>query len=175
MTEFRFERKKENVEDYLKVSLFRDNFAHKLLIAVLGICLLAIAVSGIVMFINFDSVSMLIITIVAVVLAVAYPVFLKLFIVNITKKLTKPNPEEEGVTIAVSENDILLIKNNLPCGMIEWKDITEITEGRTGFFLTEKNGALIILGKGSVSSGTYDEAVQVLSQKRTELTKDSKK
>ena len=59
--------------------------------------------------------------------------------------------------------------------MIEWKDITEITEGKTGFFLTEKNGALIILGKGSVSSGTYDEAVQVLSQKRTELTKDSKK
>lgn len=172
MTEFKFERKKENVEDYLNTSLFRDNFAHKLLIAVLGICLLVIAVSGIVMYINYKTASMLIITIVAVVLAVAYPIFLKLFIKNITKKLTKPNPEEEGVTIGVSENDILLIKNNLPCGVIEWSDITEISEGKTGFFLTEKNGALIILGRSSVSSGTFDEASQVINAKKASLSKE---
>lgn len=172
MTEFKFERKKENVEDYLKTSLFKDNFAHKLLMIVLGICLLVIAVSGIIMYINFKASAMLIISVVAVVLAVAYPIFLKFFIKSVTKKLTKTNPEEEGITIGVSENDILLIKNNVPCGVIEWTDITEISEGKTGFFLTEKNGALIILGQGSVVSGTFEEASQVINAKKTGLSKE---
>lgn len=171
MTEFKFERKEENVSDYIKTTMFTENPAHKLLIIVLGVCLLAVAIGGVVMFINLKTPSMLIITAVAVILAVAYPLFLHFFIKSITKKLTKPNPDENGITIGISEKDILLIKNNMSCGVIEWSDITEISEGKTGYFVTEKNGALIILGKGSVSSGTFEEAAQILNAKKADLAK----
>jgi len=169
MTEFRFERKKEVVDDYIKSSLFTNNLPHKILIIALGICLLAVAVMGIVLYIVTGIFTALIMTIVAVILAVAYPLFLFFFIKNLAKKLSTENPDEKDVTIGVSENDILLIRNNVPCGVIEWSDITEIFEGKTGFFLTEKGGALIMLGKSSLHSGSYDEAKEILDKKKAAL------
>ncbi len=169
MTEFRFERRKENVTDYIKTTMFGSNFAHKFLIAALLTCLLAVAAAGIVMCITMNRPEMLFLTGAAIILTVAYPLFLHFLIKNLTKKLTTENPDEKGVTIAVSETEILLIRNNQPCGRISWEDITDITEGKTGFFLTEKEGAAIILGKDSVCSGTYDEAVQILRMKKAAL------
>jgi len=169
MTEFKFERKKENIDDYIKASLFTNNLAHKILIAALALCLLTVAVFGVVLFVMTDNFTMLIMTAAALILGAAYPIFLSLFIKSITKKLTKENPDENGVTIGVSENDILLIRNNVPCGVIEWSDITDIMEGKTGFFLTEKEGALIILGKNSLHSGSFEETREILTKKKAAL------
>ena len=52
MTEFKFERKKENIDDYIKTSLFTNNLAHKILIAALALCLLTVAVFGVVLFVS---------------------------------------------------------------------------------------------------------------------------
>lgn len=172
MTEFRFERNKENVTDYLRTTMFGKNWAHKFLIVALLVCLLAVAVSGVVMFIALDRPEMLILTGTAVILGIIYPLFLHFFLKSLTKKLTQENPEEKGVTIGISERDILLIRNNTPCGKIEWSDITEIFEGKTGFFLIEKEGSVIILGKNSIHSGTYDEAEQILNAKAMQINKD---
>lgn len=169
MTEFRFERNKENIDDYIKTTLFTNNIPHKILIIALTLCLLAVAVFGVVLYVMTNNITMLIITAAAVILGAAYPIFLSLFIKNITKKLTKENPDENGVTIGVSENDILLIRNNVPCGVIEWKDITDIVEGKTGFFVTEKEGALIVLGKNSLHSGSFEEASEILIKKKAAL------
>lgn len=169
MTEFRFERKKENVEDYIKTTMFGKTPAYKILIAALYIGLIAAAVSGLIMCFAMNRPEMITITIFAVIIGVAYPLFLHFFIKYLTKKLTAENPDEKDVTVAVSENEILLLRNGRICGRIEWTDITEITEGKTGWFLTEKQGAAIILGEGSVSSGTYDEAVQILNIKKAAL------
>lgn len=169
MTEFRFERTKENVSDYLKTTMFGRNWTHKLLIIALVVCLVAVAVSGVVMFIIMDRPELLTLTGTAVVLGIAYPLFLHFFLKSLTKKLTKEDPDEKGVTIGVSEQNILLIRNNTPCGKIEWTDITEIYQGKTGFFLIEKEGSVIILGKNSIHSGSYDEAVQILNAKAAGL------
>lgn len=169
MTEFKFERRKENVSDYIKTTMFGNNWAHKLLIAALLTCLLAVAVSGVVMFVTMNRPAMLILTGVAIVLGVAYPLFLHFFIKSLTAKLTKENPDEEGVTVGVSESEILLIRNSSCIGKLEWADITDITEGKTGFFLTEKEGSLLILGKDSVHSGTFDEAAQIINAKKAAL------
>lgn len=169
MTEFRFERTKEAVADYIKIAMFGKSFAHKFLIAALITCLAAVGISGIVMFIVMDRPETLIITAAAAVLAAAYPLFLHFFMKSLVKKMTKENPEEKGVTVAVSEREILLIRDNRPCGKLEWADITDITEGKEGFFLTEKQGSLLILGKSSVHSGSYEEAVQILNMKKAAL------
>ncbi len=171
MTEFRFEKNKENVSDYLKTTMFGKNPAYKFLLIALIVCLIAVAVSGIIMFAALNRPEALFLTGAALILGVIYPLFLLFFLKSLTKKLTKEEPEEKGVTIAVSERDILLIKNNTPCGKLEWNDITEIYEGKTGFFLVEKEGSVLILGKNSIHSGTYEEAEQILNAKIAQLNK----
>jgi len=173
MTEFRFEKKKENINDYLKTVIFRNNTANKALIIALAVCLLAIAIAGVVYCVMTGSMGMLAITITAVFLAAVYPVILTIVINHLTNKLAQSAEEDKGVTIGVCESFILLIRNNNPCGKIEWTDITEIHEGKTGFFLIEKEGSLIILGKDLVSSGTYDEAAQVIRMKKAAMPKEA--
>ncbi len=169
MTEFKFERKKDTVEDYIKASMFGQNPTYKILLAVLFLGLLFAVAAGIVMFITLDKPESLIITATAIVLMIAYPLFLHFFIKSLTKKLTAESPEEKGVTIGVSEKEILLLRDNRICGKLEWSDITEIIKGKIGFYLTEKEGSAILLGKESVSSGSYEEAVQILTVKKAAM------
>lgn len=172
MTEFRYEKKKENINDYLKTVMFRNNTANKALIISLAVCLFVVALAGIMYCVVTKSLGMIAITITAVVLALVYPIILTVVINRLTTKLSSGGDETKGVTIGVSESYILLIRNNNPCGKIEWSDITEIHEGKTGFFLVEKEGSLIILGKNSVESGTYEEAEQVIRTKKAAMPKE---
>ncbi len=173
MTEFRYEKKKENISDYLKTVMFRNNIINKTLIIALMACLLVVAVAGIAYCLATGSLGMIAITITAVVLAAVYPIILIVVINRLTAKLSKGSDENNDVTIGVSESFILLIRNNNPCGKIEWSDITEIHEGKTGFYLIEKEGSLIILGRNSVASGTYDEAAQVIRIKKAAMPKEA--
>lgn len=173
MTEFRYEKKKENISDYLKTVMFRNNVMNKTLIIALMVCLLIVAAAGIMYCVVTESLGMIAITITAVVLAAVYPIILAVVINRLTAKLSKSSDEEKGITIGVSESFILLIRNNTPCGKIEWSEITEIHEGKTGFYLVEKEGSLIILGMNSVASGTYDEAAQVIRSKKAAMTKEA--
>lgn len=173
MTEFRYEKKKENISDYLKTVMFRNNIVNKTLIIALMACLLVVAVAGIVYCVATGSLGMIAITITAVVLAAVYPIILTVVINRLTAKLSKGGDEDKGITIGVSESFILLIRNNNPCGKIEWSDITEIHEGKTGFYLVEKEGSLLILGRNSVASGTYDEAAQVIRIKKAAMPKEA--
>lgn len=175
MTEFRYEKKKENVRDYLKSVMFRENVSNKALIIALAVCLVVVAAAGIVYCVMTGSLGMLAITAAAVLLAAVYPVILIVVINRLTVKLSQSGSDDDkNVTIGVSESFILLIRNNNPCGKIEWNEITEIYEGKNGFYLVEKEGSLIMLGKDSVASGTYDEAAQVIRAKKAELPKEEK-
>lgn len=169
MTEFKFERREENVKDYIKTALVSGNIFSKILLAALAVCLLAVAVSGVIAAVYMSRPSMLIITACAVTIGAFYPVFTSLFIKSTTKKLTSESDETNGITIGVCEENILIIKNGKAAGKMEWSDVTEIIEGKTGFFVIEKEGSLLILGKNSVSSGTYDEAGHILRAKKEAL------
>lgn len=174
MTEFRYERNKETIKDYLKTVMFRDNSANKILIISLAVCLLVVAAAGIVYSVMTGSMGMIAITVAAVILGAVYPLIFVIVINRLTVKLSQGGSEnEKDVTIAVSESMILLLRNNNPCGKIEWSEITEIHEGKEGLYLTEKEGSLIILGKNSVASGTYDEAAQVIRIKKAAMPKEA--
>ena len=174
MTEFRYERNKENIKDYLKTVMFRDNTANKVLLIALAACLIVVAAAGIVYSVITGSMGMIAITVAAVILAAVYPLIFVIVINRLTVKLSQGSEADaKGVTIGVSDSMILLIRNNNPCGKIEWNEITEIHEGKTGFFLTEKEGSLIILGKDSVVSGTYDEVAHVIRIKKAVITTEN--
>ncbi len=174
MTEFRYEKKKENIKDYLKTAMFRDNPSNKALVIALAVCLIIVAAAGVVYCVMTGSLGMLAITAAAVLLAAVYPIILVIVINRLTVKLSQSgNEDEKNVTIGVSESFILIIRNNNPCGKIEWSEITEIHEGKSGFYLIEKEGSLLMLGKDSVTSGTYDEAAQVIRARKEALPKET--
>lgn len=174
MTEFRYEKDKAAIKDYLRTVVFKSSTANKALIIALAVCLLVVAIAGIVYCVITGSLGMIAITITAVILAAVYPVILSFTINHVAEKLSKSSSEDEkGVTIALSESFILLIKNNNPCGKIEWSDITEIHEGKAGFFLTIKEDEVLILAENAVTSGTYDEAAQVIRMKKAAMTKEA--
>lgn len=174
MTEFRYERNKETIKDYLKTVMFRDNTANKVLLIALAVCLIVVAAAGVVYSVITGSMGMIAITVTAVVLAAVYPVIFMVVINRLTVKLSQGGAaDEKGITIGVSESNILLLRNNSPCGKIEWSEITGIHEGKSGLYLIEKEGSLIILGKDSVASGTYDEAAQVIRIKKAALPKEA--
>lgn len=175
MTEFRYEKNKAAIKDYLKTVTFKGNTANKVLIIALAICLLVVAAAGIVYCVMTGSIGMIAITVAAIVIAAVYPIVLTVTINHVAEKLSKSSSEDEkDITIAVSENNILLLKKGNPCGKIEWSEITGIHEGKAGFYLTIKEEEVLILSESSVTSGTYDEAAQVIRIKKAIMPKEEK-
>lgn len=170
MTEFKLDKQRECIDEYIKISIFGQGKTHKIMIITLSACLFALAVFGVIAYVITNEWIMLLITALAVIMAVVYPIVTRAILKSIAKKADEA-PETTEIIAAVSENDILFIKNGIPIGGIDWGKIKEITEGKTGFFLITEDGSLLILAKSSVVSGTYDEAVQVLCMKAGELKK----
>jgi len=175
MTEFRYEKNKDAIKDYLRTVTFKGSTANKVLIIALAVCLLVVAVAGIVYCVITGSIGMIAITVAAVIIAAVYPVVLTVTINHVADKISKSsNEDEKDVTIAVSESNILLLKNGNPCGKIEWSEISDIHEGKKGLYLTVKEEEVLILSEASVTSGTYDEAAQVIRIKKAIMPKEEK-
>ncbi len=175
MTEFRYEKDKAAIKDYLRTVTFKGNAANKVLIIALAVCLLVVAIAGIVYCVITGSIGMIAITVAAIVIAAVYPTILTLTINHVAEKLSKSSSEEEkDITIGVAESFILLLKKGNPCGKIEWSEISDIHEGKKGFYLTIKEEEVLILAENAVTSGTYDEAAQVIRIKKAIMPKEEK-
>lgn len=170
MTEFKLDKQKECIDEYIKLNIFGQGKAHKIMVITLAACLFLLAAFGVIAYVITNEWIMLLITALAIVMAIVYPLVTRAILKSISKKADEA-PETTDVIAAVSESDILFIKNGVPIGGINWDKIKEITEGKTGFFLITEDGSLLILAKSAVVSGTYDEAVQVLRMKAVALKK----
>lgn len=170
MTEFRLDKQKECIDEYVRICVFGRGKASKVTLIVLAACLALLTVFGIVAAVITGEWIMLVISALAVIIGIAYPLVTRALLKSISKKADSA-PEISDITAAVSDNDILFIKNGVPIGGFDWANITEITEGKTGFFVLTNDGSLLILAKAGVSSGTYDEAAQVLRLKAAEIKK----
>lgn len=170
MTEFRLDKHKECIDEYVKICIFGRGKASKVTLIALAACLVLLAIFGIVAAVITGEWIMLIISALAVIMGIAYPLVTRALLKSVSKKADTA-PEISDITAAVSDNDILFIKNGVPIGGFDWEKISEINEGKTGFFVLTDDGSLLILAKAAVSSGTYDEAAQVLRLKAAGITK----
>lgn len=161
MTEFRLDKHKECIDEYVRMCIFGQSKANRITLIVLAVSLILLTVFGIAAAIITGEWVMLLISALAVIMGTVYPLVTRALLKSISKKADSA-PEMSDITAAVSDNDILFIKNGVPIGGFDWNKISEINEGKTGFFLLTDDGSLLILAKAAVSSGTYDEAAQVL-------------
>ncbi len=161
MTEFNMSPSRECIGEYISLSISKNKGQKALKIMLYG-CTALIAVLGIAMAIITKQPAPLLITLAGVLAGVAFPLIIHFFLKSAAEKTAASAEQDNGVKAAVSELNILMIKDGIPKGVLEWEDVSEIIEGKTGFFLITKSEALLPLAKGSVVSGTYDEAAQVL-------------
>ncbi len=164
MTEFRLDKQRDCIDEYVRMCIFGQNKTNRITLIALAVCLVLLAVFGIAAAIITGKWVMLLISALAVIMGAAYPLITGVLLRSISKKADSA-PEISDITAAVSDNDILFIKNGIPIGGFSWEKIAEINEGKTGFFLLTEDGSLLILAKSAVISGTYDEAAQVLRVK----------
>lgn len=173
MTEFNTTPSRDCIREYISFSALKTKKQRVLQIA-MYVSIGLIALSGIVAAILLGQPFLLLMTATAILLAAAIPLLTRFVLKDSVDRLFESLKQQETVNAAVSEINLLFLKNGLPAGFFEWSEITEIREGKTGFFLKTAKNSLLLLAKDSVVSGTYDEAAQVLRGKKEKLAEQGK-
>ncbi len=164
MTEFNINANRACVSEYVNLSLSAGK-GQKVLRVALYACVFLIAAVGIVSAIVIRQPVMLLVAFAGILAGIAYPLLIHFILKGTIDKAAADLERETGVIAAVSDMNILLLKDGLPRGILEWADISKIIEGKTGFFLKAGQDSLLLLAKESVVSGTYEEAAQILRAK----------
>lgn len=174
MTEFSMTPSRDCVGEYLNRSIHGKKGKRWLLYALYGVLGLFV-ISGIVAAILLKQPILIGISILSVVTGAAYPFLIRFALQGSADQLVASMKENSEMNAAVCDANLLFIQGGVPKGLLEWADVKEIEEGKTGFFLRTSKDSLLILAKDSVVSGTYDEAAQILRTKRESLTNAPKK
>ena len=169
MTDFELRYSEKSVKEYIKMSFLGKNTLGMLPMILCGALLTAVPLIGLIGFIMTKNNVMLILMICTIVFDAAVIVAMNLMINKYTKKLVQALRRLDGLVCALSESDIILVRGNAPQSVIDWKDIEEINEGKTAFFLKTHEGLILDLEKDAVLSGTLDEAKEVIGKKYGEI------
>ena len=174
MTEFNMMPSSECVGEYLNRSI-RSTKGQKALLYTLYGVLGLIAILGIVAAILLGQPILIGVSVIAVVTGVACPFLIRFALKGSVDQLVASMKENSEIIAAVCDANLIFLQGGIPKGLLEWTDVTKIDEGKTGFFLKTSKDSLLILAKGSVVSGTYDEAAQILRAKQEALKNAPKK
>ena len=168
MTEFKLNWSKEAINEYINL-MIRGKNLQVLPVILFAVCIVALIASGIVMFALTGNIISLIVSACGVLFGGAIVLTITILKKSLYKKVTEAYKELSGLVAAISDKDIILIKNNIPYGIISWDKISDITFGKKAFYLTTKESALLILEKNAVASGVISEAEEVLKLKAASL------
>lgn len=170
MTEFKLNWSKEAVNEYIDLMIKGKNL-QVLPVILFAVCIVSLIASGIVMYVLTGNIMSLLISACGVLFGGAVVLTLALVKKNLYKKVKEAYKELSDLVAAISDKDIILIKNNIPYGIISWDKIGDITYGKKAFYLTTKESALLILEKNAVVSGVLSEAEEVLKIKEATIEK----
>lgn len=171
MTEFKLNWSKEAVNEYIDLMIKGKNL-QALPVILFAVCIVSLIASGIVMYVLTGNIMSLLISACGVLFGGAVVLTLALVKKNLYKKVKEAYKELSDLVAAISDKDIILIKNNIPYGIISWDKIGDITYGKKAFYLTTKESALLILEKNAVVSGVLSEAEEVLKIKEAAIEKN---
>ena len=164
MTEFKLNWSREAINEYIDL-MIKGKSLQALPVILFTVCVVTLIASGIVMFALTGNILSILVSACGVLFGAAVIITLSFVKKSLYKKVTEAYKGLSDLVAAVSDKDIILIKNNLPYGIISWDKIDEITFGKKAFYLTTKENALLILEKNAVVSGVISEAEEVLKLK----------
>ena len=170
MTEFKLNWSKDAINEYIDLMIKGKNL-QALPLILFSVCIVALIASGIIMFALSGNIMSLIVSVCGVLFGAAVIITIAFLKKSMFKKVSEAYKELSDLVAAISDKDIILIRNNVPYGIISWDKIDDITFGKKAFYLTTKESALLILEKNAVVSGVLSEAEEVLIIKNAAIGK----
>lgn len=171
MTEFKLNWSEESIGEYVDVTLKGKGRLQALPAILFAICVVLMVAAGIVLYFITTNITCLLLSACGVIFGVGVIILLKSLKKSLTKKVTEAYKDQTDLIAAISEKDIIFIRNGLPCGVTSWDKVADIGFGKTAFFLTTHDNVLIILEKNAVVSGVISEAEEVLKLKAEAIRK----
>lgn len=175
MTEFKLDWTEKSIKGYVKSTIFGKTFAQRFPIFLFIFTVIAMFAAGIVLSVVSGQYINLLLSLSAVLFAVILTVTYTYIVKKLTKQLVEANVQNKDLVAAVSEKTIIFLKNGVPCGGLDWDDVTDITDAESAFYITTKDSLLVVLEKDLVVSGVLKEAEEVLAIKSEEISKGKKK
>ena len=165
MTDFDMRCGEKSVREYVRSAMTGTTLKQSVPMILCASCLTVMPILGIIGFVMTQSPIMLVLTGCALLLAAGVIVFMVLTVNSTADKLLKALNSRDGLVCSVSDSNIVIVRDNRPVKVIGWDSITEMNEGKTGFFLKDKENELIILDKNSVLSGSVAETSEIFAAK----------
>ena len=166
MTDFALRASENSMKEYVKLTIAGKTLGQAIPLILCAALITAIPLMGLIGYIMTKNTAMLILFISSLVIDVGILVFMHLMIKSYAARLCQAYSAQSGMVCAVSENDIIIVRDNAPQRMISWDRISEITEGKYAYFLKAEDETLIVLEKEAVLSGTLQEASQIIESKQ---------
>lgn len=169
MIQTQLEYNKENIWEFVKHTFLRKRKANKWMFFLLIGILLCICLISIIGSVLTDQFLLLLFPVVILIMGGMYFLFFVLMLKGMAKKLLESSEMQEPVTVMLKNDTILLMKNEIPMGLLDWKKLQEISIGtKAGYLITEK-GALLIFEYTKLTHGTPEELRTLLTEKQHEL------
>jgi hypothetical protein len=165
MTDFDMRCGRDSAREYVRSTLTGTTVKRALPMIFCASLLTAMIIVGIIGYFWTQSIIMLGVSLCAVLLGVGIVIFMKMMINSTADKLISVYEKQDNLVCSVSENDIIIVRDNRPVRVIGWDKITEMSEGKNAFFIKEGDDGLLILDKSKVLSGAASETGEIIAKK----------
>lgn len=165
----------ENLKKYIIFTSLLGNKYSKLSLAVFAVCFLAIFGVCLSMFFNT---AMPVFLILACAVALVSAGFALFFFLTVRKNIRKAlaNASESGFNgVVLTDDTIMLLKDNEPVGTLDWSKITRISfnDKAGAAYLFAEESALLILEYKNIEAGGEKELRETLGAKNDKLPKEA--
>lgn len=165
----------ENLKKYIIFTSLLGNKYSKLSLAVFAVCFLAIFGVCLSMFFNT---AMSVFLILACAVALVSAGFALFFILTVRKNIRKAlaNASESDFNgVVLTDDTIMLLKDNEPVGTLDWSKITRISfnDKAGAAYLFAEESALLILEYKNIEAGGEKELREMLGAKNDKLPKEA--
>lgn len=175
MIKLKTEWTSENLKKYIIFTSLLENKYSKLSLAVFAVCFLAIFGVCLSMFFNT---AMPVFLILACAVALVSAGFALFFFLTVRKNIRKAlaNASESGFNgVVLTDDTIMLLKDNEPVGTLDWSKITRISfnDKAGAAYLFAEESALLILEYKNIEAGGEKELREMLGAKNDKLPKEA--
>ncbi|MBQ9384300.1 MAG: YcxB family protein [Ruminiclostridium sp.] len=165
MTDFKMGCSEKCSREYVKMSMMGTTFTSMLPMVICAALLTAIPIIGVIGFFMTNSVIMLIAGGCGLLIGAGVVIFLRVSLNRAAKKLRAVYEKLDGLVCSVAEDSIIIVRDNAPHRVIDWRDVEAVLKGKDAYYLKIKDNMLIILEKDSVLSGTFEETEELMQSR----------
>lgn len=172
MVEIKTSWSEENLKEYYKFMLFSQRKLPKILLVVLPILCLLMIIMCLIVFIQMQISTMLVLAILIAV-GFAVSVMIILFMIkSVIKETLKTNENSEFNKAVVSKDAIILYKDEKPLGSLEWEKIEKIfvNEKASAIYLSAGENEMLILESKNIINGTWESLKEIAKEKYDKLS-----